>query len=529
MNHLVIAPVLLPLIAGILLLLGRQLPQSWQRAFSTSIVLLLIGFAVALLIAVNDDSILVYALGNWAAPYGIVLVADRLSAWMVLITAVLALFPLHYASRGIDVSGRHFHVLYQMQLMGLNGAFLTGDLFNLFVFFEVLLLASYGLILHGGGHPSLSDSAAGKGRVVSALSRLRTKAGLHYVVINLAGSSLFLIAVGTLYGLFGTLNMADLAVKMAAVAPENLGPARAAGLLLFAVFALKAALLPLYLWLPAAYAQTSAPVAALFAIMTKVGAYSILRVASLIFGSQAGEMQDLYQPWLLPLALATLTAGMFGALAARHLREQIAYLVVASVGTLLTAFSLGSTAGIAAGLFYLPHSVFAAAAFFLLADRIAECRKRSGDEIGDVYQPAPAMANAGLLGGLFFVAAILVAGLPPLSGFVGKFLLLQAALAHPQSGWIMLLVLLGGLFALIALARSGSLLFFRVLPTEAVRMPGTPAIKPDWPLLLPVLALLALCLALTVAAGPVHAYASATAEQLLQPYRYVHAVLGDRP
>jgi multicomponent K+:H+ antiporter subunit D len=520
MNHLVIAPILLPLIAGILHLLGRHFPHYWRRTFSYAVVSAQIGLAVALLLAVSDGSILTYALGNWPAPFGIVLVADRLSVWMLLITAVLALFPLIYASQGrgnpvaVDVSGRHFHILYQLQLMGLNGAFLTGDLFNLFVFFEVLLLASYGLILHGG-------------------NRLRTKAGLHYVVLNLAGSALFLISVGTLYGLFGTLNMADLALKMAAVTPENLGPARAAGLLLFAVFALKAALLPLYLWLPAAYAQTSAPVAALFAIMTKVGAYSILRVSTLIFGAQAGAMSELIEPWLLPLALATLLIGMFGALAARQLREQIAYLVVASVGTLLTAFSLGSIAGIAAGLYYLPHSVFSAAAFFLLADRIVHSRQQNQDQIGDLNQPAPAMANAALLGGLFFVTAILVAGLPPLSGFVGKFLLLRAALVHPQGAWIMPLVLIGGLFALIALARAGSLLFFRVLPPTAADVASTDATaskaSAHWSLLLPIIALLALCLGLTLAAGPIHAYALATAEQLLQPYHYVHAVLGGRP
>jgi multicomponent K+:H+ antiporter subunit D len=345
-------------------------------------------------------------------------------------------------------------------------------------------------------------------------------------VLNLVGSSLFLIAVGTLYGLFGTLNMADLAVKMAAVAPENLGPARAAGLLLFAVFALKAALLPLYLWLPAAYAHTSAPVAALFVIMTKVGAYSILRVSTLIFGAQAGEMANLIQPWLLPLALATLLIGLFGALAARFLREQAAYLVVASVGTLLTAFSLCNVAGLAAGLYYLPHSVFTGAALFLLADQIALGRGQGSGLVGDQFQSGPAVANAAVLGGLFFVTAILAAGLPPLSGFVGKFLLLRAALDHPDATWIVAIVLTGGLLGLIALARSGSLLFFHTLPRDEYSAPATLS---DPVALLPIFGLLGLGLGLTLAAGPIHAYASATADQLLQPYLYVHAVLGGRP
>jgi multicomponent K+:H+ antiporter subunit D len=521
MNHLVIAPILLPLLAGIVHLFGRHLAYHWRRGFSYAVVLGQIGLAAALLQAVSDGDILTYSLGNWPAPFGIIMVADRLSVWMLLITAVLALFSLLYASRGIDVSGRHFHILFQLQLFGLNGAFLTGDLFNLFVFFEVLLLASYGLILHGGGGEEPQAPRAG---------RLRTKAGLHYVVLNLVGSSLFLIAVGTLYGLFGTLNMADLALKMAAVSPENLGPARAAGLLLFAVFALKAALLPLYLWLPAAYAHTSAPVAALFVIMTKVGAYSILRVSTLIFGAQAGEMANLIQPWLLPLALATLLIGLFGALAARFLREQAAYLVVASVGTLLTAFSLGNFAGLAAGLYYLPHSVFTGAALFLLADRIALGRGQGNGLIGDQFQSGPAVANAAVLGGLFFVTAILAAGLPPLSGFVGKFLLLRAALDHPDATWIVAIVLTGGLLGLIALARSGSLLFFHTLPRDEKAAPAAASDQAAWlPALLPIFGLLALGLGLTLAAGPIYAYASATAEQLLQPYLYVHAVLGGRP
>jgi multicomponent K+:H+ antiporter subunit D len=510
MNHLVIAPILLPLLAGILLLMFRQADIRPRRVFSVAAVLGQIGLAVCLLRAVDDGAILTYALGDWPAPFGIVLVADRLAAWMLMATALVALFALLHACRGIDVAGRHFHVLFQLQLMGLNGAFLTGDLFNLFVFFEVLLLASYGLVLHGGGREAHQGG------------RLRTRAGLHYVVLNLAGSSLFLIAVGTLYGLFGTLNMADLAMRMAAVSPENLGPARAAGLLLFTVFALKAALLPLHLWLPAAYSRTSAPVAALFAIMTKVGAYSILRVSTLMFGERAGDMAGLIEPWLLPLALATLVAGVLGVLAARTLREQAAYLVVASVGPLLTAFALGSVDAIAAGLYYLPHSTFAAAGMFLLADRIAHSR----GELTDRFEPGGAMAGAPLLGGLFFLFAMLLAGLPPLSGFIGKFLLLRAALDHPAWPWILALGLTGGLLLVIALARSGSLLFFR---PEAAAADETDRMATAASPLMPAIGLLLLALALAALAGPILALASVTAEQLLQPYHYVHAVLGARP
>ncbi|MDO9386831.1 MAG: monovalent cation/H+ antiporter subunit D [Thiobacillus sp.] len=497
--HLPILPVILPLIAGIVLLALRNAPLRLQRGVSLVATLALVPLAIALVQTASDGTQLVYQLGNWVAPYGIVLVVDRLAAWMLLTTSLLAVFALLYAIRGSDTEGRHFHVLFQLQLFGLNGAFLTGDLFNLFVFFEILLLASYGLLLHGGG-------------------RKRVKAGLHYVVINLVGSTLFLFAVGTLYGVTGTLNMADLAVKLAATPPDNLALVQSAGLLLFAVFALKAALLPLYLWLPAAYAHTSAPVAALFAIMTKVGAYSILRVYALMFGDDAGPVANLLDPWLAPLALATLTLGMLGAVAATALRQQVAYLVVASIGSLLLAFGLGTRDAIAAGLYYLPHSVFAAAALFLLADSIGRAR----GEFTDRFESGPEMPGARVLGGLFFVAAAAIAGLPPLSGFLGKFMLLKAALDSPLLPWVWSVVLATGLAGMIALARSGSLLFYR---THSPHGPAS-LTPPTAVALAPVAGLLLLVAGLVIWAGPLSDYASATAAQLLQPQQYIDAVLG---
>lgn len=500
MSHLVIAPVLLPLLAGVVLLLLRHVDLQLRRLLSVGAVLAELGLALVLLGVVSDGQIRVYALGDWPAPYGIVLVADRLSAWLLVTTGLLAFFALLYALRGIDASGRHFHVLFQLQLFGLAGAFLTGDLFNLFVFFEVLLLASYGLLLHGGG-------------------RLRTRAGLHYVVLNLTGSTLFLFAVGALYGVLGTLNMADLARAVAVTPAENVGVVRAAGLLLFGVFALKAALLPLHLWLPAAYANTSAPVAALFAIMTKVGAYSILRIDTLIFGQAAGPLAGLLDPWLLPTGLVTLAAGTLGAVGSRRLGTQVAYLVVASAGTLVTAFGLANPEGIAAGLYYLPHTTLAAAAAFLLTDAIA---RRRG-ELGDRLDPGPTLPEIRLVGGLFFIAAVALAGLPPLAGFLGKLLLLRAALGQAALPWVYAVVLGAGLLALIALARSGSLLFYRT--QSAMRavagQPAAVAVE-----LAPVAGLLALIVGLSVAAGSAVEYTQAAAAQLMQPDHYVQTVLG---
>ena len=517
-DHLPILPVVWPLFAGIVLLALRDAPLRLQRAVSLAAVLALVPLALALVDSAADGSHLVYRLGDWTAPYGIVLVADRLAAWMLLTTSLLAVFALLYAisapspqpspqpgeganagpKPSYDNEGRHFHVLFQLQLFGLNGAFLTGDLFNLFVFFEILLLASYGLLLHGGG-------------------RLRVKAGLHYVVINLVGSTLFLFAVGTLYGVAGTLNMADLAVKLAATPAENAALVRSAALLLFGVFALKAALLPLHLWLPAAYAHTSAPVAALFAIMTKVGAYSILRVFSLIAGDGAGPLSNLLDAWLAPAALATLALGMLGVVAATGLKQQAAYLVVVSIGTLLLAFGLGRTDAVAAGLYYLPHTTFATAALFLLADGIGRAR----GALGDRFESGPAMPGARVLGGLFFAAAVAIAGLPPLAGFLGKFMLLKAALDSPLMPWVWGVVLVAGLAGVIALARSGSLLFYRTHGVPGTVLPAPAGVAA----LAPVAGLLLLVVGLTLWAGPLSTYATDTAAQLDEPQRYIEAVL----
>lgn len=497
MSHAIILPILLPLLAALALLLTGRRNLAWQRGLGLAATAALLPIALLLLQQAAGDSYQVYALGDWAAPFGIVLVLDRLSALMLVLTALLSLPALLYASHGDDTAGPNFHALFQFQLMGLNGAFLTGDLFNLFVFFEVLLIASYALLLHGAG-PA------------------RSRAGLHYVILNLVGSGLFLISVGTLYGITGTLNMADLAVQVAAAGPADAPLLRAAGLLLLVVFALKAALLPLYFWLPRAYSAAVAPVAALFAIMTKVGVYSIVRVYSLIFGAQAGLLADAALAWLWPLALATLVLGALGALAARELRTLIAYLVVVSVGTLLAGFALNNTAALAATLYYLLHSTLVAGGLFLLAGLIRTQRGAEGDQL----HPAAPVSQPALLGSLFFLGAVAVVGMPPLSGFIGKLLLLTSVTPGPRLAWLWALVLGSGLLALITLSRAGSLLFWKTRDITPV------AARMDRRRLAGVILLLASAPLLSLFAAPVHRYAQATAAQLHAPAGYIHAVLG---
>jgi multicomponent K+:H+ antiporter subunit D len=494
--HLVILPLLVPLLFGILLVLLRGSATPLRRTLSMLGVQALFAVSLALVLQVQDGAILTYRLGNWPAPFGILLVADRLSALMVLLTSLLAALVMIHAIHGSDRKGRQFHVLFQFQLFGLSGAFLTGDLFNLFVFFEVLLIASYGLLLHGCG-PG------------------RSRAGLHYVVVNLVGSSLFLFAVGTLYGVLGTLNMADLSLRLAELPADDRELADAALLLLLLVFALKAALAPLHLWLPGAYANAGPAAAALFAIMTKVGAYAILRVDTLILVPAADGLTRLVGSLLLALGLVTIVAGTVGALASRGLALLVAYLVVVSAGTLLSAFGIGGLPAMAAGLYYLLHSTLVAAALFLLTDKLSQTRGPFADRLA----AGPTLPAANVLGGLFLVLAVASAGLPPLSGFVGKVLILQAGLANPWMPWIFGVVLITGLLNLTALTRAGSVLFFK---TDAK---AGPAKLPEPAYLIPVAALTGVAVLLVVYAGPIYDFAHAAAEQLADPGRYIDAVL----
>jgi len=500
---LVAAAVVLPAVVGAASLLALRHRLRASRLLSLGACLALVGIAAALVAHASGGTTESYALGNWRGPFGIVLVLDRLSAMMLLLTAGLATVVMAYAvATGMDRKGWHFHPLFQFQLLGLNGAFLTGDLFNLFVFFEVLLIASYGLLLHGQGAQ-------------------RLKAGVQYVVINLVGSTLFLVGVGLLYGVTGTLNMADMAVRIAAAPAGDQGLIAAAALVLTVVFALKAAVAPLHFWLPGAYSATTGAVAALFAIMTKVGAYAIIRTSTLIFGEDAGAAAFVVGPWLLPAALFTAFLGFIGLFAARGLREMAAWSVVGSMGVLLGAVAVFSVEAMGPALYYILHSTLAGAALFLVVDLIA---KRRGEH-GDALTLGPRFCQSGLLSGLFFLAAIAIVGLPPLSGFIGKLLILDGVREAPAAAWIWATILITTLIGVLAFARAGSLLFWKSseiegeIVTRALRgrVAGTAAAA----------GLLAALALLTVLAGPVTRYADATAEQLFAPGAYIEAVLGE--
>ena len=437
-QHLTSLPVLLPMLAGVILLMPPCGKNKHIRRFSSVALSFITLLASALLLLqVNDTGSTTYAIGDWQAPFGIVLFADPLSTLLVTLTSLLGLVCALYACAGDDQKGSFYHPLLHFLILGVNGAFLTGDAFNLFVFFEVLLIASYSLLMHGG-------------------DKHNTRAALQYVIMNLVGSAIFLIALGILYGVLGTLNMADMANKITHLQGDDVFLAKIGGLLLLVVFALKGALLPLHLWLPNTYATAMPVVAALFAIMTKVGVYSMMRVYTLIFGDEAGELSHMAQSWLWWLALATIVMGAIGVLASHDLRKLVANLVIVSVGTLVALVAVQTEEASAAAIFYLVHSTLVTAALFLLADLIGTQRGKVADRITigrPVTQPI-------LLGGAFIIAAITVIGMPPLSGFIGKVWLLRVTFESEHGAVFWALYLLASLALLVGISKAGSTVFW---------------------------------------------------------------------
>ncbi|MES2533807.1 MAG: monovalent cation/H+ antiporter subunit D [Pseudomonadota bacterium] len=535
MPHLVAVPIVVPMLtAALMLLLGEQRRRTKA---ALAVVSGLIGLlaALALLRWVNavdtgsgPGSIGVYLPGNWRAPFGIVLVADRLSTLMLALTGVIAFASSIYSTSRWDKAGVHFHPLLQLQLMGLNGAFLTGDLFNLFVFFEVMLAASYGLLLHGSG-------------------RLRVQAGLHYIAINLAASSLFLIGAALLYGVTGTLNMADLGMRIAQLDPGDRGLVHAAAAILATAFFAKAGAWPLNFWLVPAYSAAVSPVSAVFALLTKLGIYTILRLWSLLFAPDTGVSAQFGQTVLVASGLATLFVGALGIVGTQRLSNLAGYSVLISAGTLLTAVGLGQPAVWAGALYYLLSSTLAVSAFFLLIDMIERWRNAgasiaahesagnapflsedltSSDDVNlDDEQQAlygrAIPAGVAFLGLAFMGCTLLLAGLPPLSGFVGKFTMLSGLLDAPTvstASWIfMALLIVSGFFTLVALSRTG-IRHFWTQPLST--MPALRMLE-----VLPVAALLLAAVALTIAAEPVMQHATDTAEGLFRPADYREAVM----
>lgn len=533
-GHLLIAPILIPLVAGALMLFYDDKRRQTKLGIGLAAIGALFFVSIELISRVKgtvggETIVATYLLGDWPVPIGIVLVVDRLSAMMVMLTTLLALPSLIYAAAGWQGKGQHYHTMFQLLLAGVNGAFLTGDLFNLFVFFEVMLAASYGLMLHGSGAE-------------------RIKHGMHYIAINLAASLLFLIGAALVYGTTGTLNMADISRVVPLLDEPQRLMFHAAAALLGVAFLTKAAIWPLCFWLPGTYAAASPPAAASFAIMTKVGLYVILRLVMLTFGQDAGSSAGFGGPVLILGGMVTMAYGMFGVLGAQGVSIKGGYIAMISSGTVLTAVGISLIGGgvqiLSGALYYLIGSTVAIAAYFLLAEPVGRGYEGGGEDDTQAKDPvyerwAPMMGTVedetapasertapwSALGVSFTLIAAILAGLPPFPGFIGKVSMISGAIHDNVSAsgyipailWVYTaLLIVSGFAVLVSLVRLGIRRFWasenppeRVLALEIV----------------PVFLILAMLVLQTVKAGPLLNYTDATAADLHAPAVYRNAVL----
>lgn len=494
MNTILLLPLIIPLASAALLIAVRKSAQAqaWLSMIGAGA---LFAASMVLLGTVWQQGIQVSQLGQWPAPFGITFVADLFSALMVGLTGLLGLGVAGYSLVSIEARPKQFgfYPLLHLLLMGVSGAFLTGDLFNLYVWFELLLITSFVLLVIEGRRDQLEGA-------------------VKYVTINLLASVLFLAAVGLVYGATGTLNMADLARQFATL-PTGLSTTLA--MLFLIAFGIKAAIFPLFFWLPASYHTTSAAIVAIFAgLLTKVGIYALVRVFTLIFVHDTAFTHTL----LLVLAGLTMVTGVLGAVAQTEMRKLLSFHIVSQIGYLLMGLGLLSAAALAGTIFFLIHVILAKSALFLVAGLIYHMRGTYDlKKLGGLYAAYPALAV------LFLIPALSLAGLPPFSGFWAKLALVQAGLAQAQ--YLIVAVSLGvSLLTLFSMTKIWAEAFWKDRPEAATVVAPPP---PAWPpLLIPVGALAVIVLALGLVAEPVVALSLQAAEQLLDPTAYIETVLG---
>ncbi|MEX1344637.1 MAG: proton-conducting transporter membrane subunit [Candidatus Limnocylindrales bacterium] len=504
MSLLVLLPLLIPLAAAVLGLLA------WGSVTAQRLVALvgsggLLAVGIALLVAVERDGYLVVQVANWPAPAGITMVADLFSAILIVLTGVLAVAIVVYSTGSIDHGRERFayYPLTMVLLAGVVGTFLTGDLFNLYVWFEVLLIASFVLLALGG-------------------ERAQLEGALKYVALNLVASAVLLVTIGVIYGLTGTVNMADLAGRMADVDPRL--AAGIAAMLLIA-FGIKAALVPLFFWLPASYHTPPVAVSALFSgLLTKVGIYALVRVFTLVFADQAPD----FQPLLLTVAALTMVIGVFGAVAQHEMRRLLSFHIISQIGYLVMGLALFTVSAMAGLIYFLVHVALAKSTLFLVAGTVKQLTGSFElSRTGGLWVLKPGLAA------LFGIAAMSLAGIPPFSGFLAKLALIEAGLEVDRV--LIVLVALGvSLLTLYSMLKIWNAAFWKPLPTGLEDSGGVVAVTPEaapdtrlkLALVAPMVLLVACSIGLAIAAGPAFDLVETAAVQLMEPAGYIEAVLG---
>ena len=498
MNEAVVLPVLMPLAAAIFAMAVPRRP-TLQRAIGTIGPALQLVIGLLLLWQVRDGTILVMEMGSWSAPFGIVFVIDVLAAIMVTLTGAVGLATAIYSAAGVDGAPHWtYYPLLNILLTGVAGAFSTGDLFNLFVWFEVLLIASFVLLSLGGG-------------------RAQMEGAVKYVVLNLFSSALFLAALGILYGLAGTVNMADLAVKLADT--DRPGLVTTVAMLFLVVFGIKGAAFPLFFWLPSSYHTPASAVSGLFAgLLTKVGVYALLRTFTLIFTQDTAYTHSL----LIAVAAATMLVGVLGALAQRNMRRTFSFLHISQVGYLLLGIGLLTPLALAGVVFYIVHHVFVMSNLFFLGGLIGRLQGSFMlQRLGGLARSRPALAV------VFLIPALSLAGIPPLSGFWAKYLIVRAGL-EAEAYVVIAVALLASVLGLTCIARLWAEVFWKAAPERTTPMvPMTSAARLQ--AAVPVVILAAITLVIGLAPAPLMDLAQTAAGQLAGPEAYIEAVLGVAP
>jgi len=509
MSNLLVLPIMIPLTTmAVLMLTWRSVPI--QRGLGVAGSVLMLAASTALLVSVREHGIIVLQVGSWPAPFGITLVADLLSSIMVMLASVMGLAVSVYALRTIGDARAHFgfYPVFHLLLMGVCGAFLTGDMFNLFVWFEVMLISSFVLLALGG-------------------ERAQLEGAIKYVTLNLISSAVFLAAIGVLYAAVGTLNMADIALKLRGLEDPHI-PSVLSMLFLIA-FGTKAAVFPLFFWLPASYHTPPAAVSAIFAgLLTKVGVYALIRVFTLLFVSDT----DFTHTLLLLIAALTMITGVLGAMAQSEIRRILSFHIVSQIGYMLMGLAINTTLGLAGSIFYIIHHIVVKTNLFLIAG-IIERRLGSGrlEKVGGLFRASPGLAI------LFLISAMSLAGIPPLSGFFAKLTLIRAGLDAGAYG-IVSTALGVSLLTLFSMTKIWSEAFWKPLPerskeTQPVSDAGVDSVvEPLTPqertcLYLPTIALAGMTVGIGLMAGPVMDISIDAAEQLLNPDFYINAVLGE--
>ncbi len=490
-------PVLIPLSAAILCIVVRS-NRAAQRIFSITGLVALFSSSVWLLASVQNEPVIATQLGGWVAPYGITFVADRFSALMVVVSSLMGLAVGIYSLADLDRDREHYghHSLFHILLMGVNGAFLTGDLFNLYVWFEVMLIASFVLTTLGGRRGQLEG-------------------GLKYMTLNLLGSMVFLLSIGLLYSQTGTLNIAKLHLILAQVQGNAI--LLTVAVLLMIAFGIKAAVFPLFMWLPTSYHTPPTAVSAIFAgLLTKVGVYALIRTFTMLFVFNLTWTHTI----LLWIAGFTMVSGVLGAMIQGSIRRILSFHIISQIGYMLLGLALFTSAGIAGAVFYIIHHIVVKTNLFLIGGLIARIRGTSVlSRIGGLLKDRPVLAV------LFLIPGLSLAGIPPLSGFWAKYAVIKAAL--DAESWIIAgVALLVGLLTLFSMMKIWSEAYWKPQPENSVSTPGPMPVSTRLLGYAPVIMLAMVTLAIGFYPGWLLDQANAAASQLLDTESYLHAVLG---